>query len=342
MDIKQHASLKDYSTMRLGGEVAYVTEIHNDAEVQQAVEWAAERNLPIMMIGGGSNIFWRDEGFAGLLLVNKITGYQEEQKEGNIFLVTVGAGEPWDSVIARTTAHGLTGIENLSHIPGTVGATPIQNVGAYYQDISDTLVHVTAYDTQKKCMVTLTKAECKLTYRSSRFKTADYGRFFITSVTFQLQQHNPEAPFYPSLQQYLDDHDITVFTPQIIREAVIAVRSAKLPDPAKVANNGSFFANPMITKAQLEKLQAEYANIMHWPVGENVFKIPAAWLVQEAGFKDMHDPETGMATWHAQALVFVNEHAHSTQQLLAFKKKVVDAVKQKFDITLEQEPQLLP
>lgn len=328
--------------MRLGGTAAYAVDVYTQQDVEQAVAWATERELPVIVIGKGSNILWRDEGFPGLVLVNQIKGYAETQSDDGHVHITVGAGEIWDEFVARTTAKGLTGIENLSLIPGTVGATPIQNVGAYYQDISDTLVEVTAYDLQKKSMVTLSKADCQLKYRSSRFKTSDRGRFFITTVTFRLQQRNPEPPFYPSLQQYLDDHKITQFTPQAIRDAVIAVRSAKLPDPAKVANNGSFFANPIITKAQLEKLQAQYSNVMHWPVGDNAFKIPAAWLVQEAGFKGVHDAETGMGTWPTQAIVLINEHATSTAAVLAFRQKILDAVQKKFGITLEQEPELLP
>jgi UDP-N-acetylmuramate dehydrogenase len=342
MNILENVSLRDYSTMRLGGEAAYLADITDQAELEEAVAWADERNLPVLMIGGGSNIIWRDEGFPGLVLVNKIKGYEEDWQDDTHVLVTAGAGEVWDEVVARTAAKGLSGIENLSLIPGSVGATPIQNVGAYYQDISDTLVHVRAFDMQTKQMVTLEKADCRLAYRSSRFKTTDRGRFFITSVTLHLQKRNPEAPFYPSLQQYLDDHNVTEFTPVVVREAVIAVRSSKLPDPAKVANNGSFFANPIISRAQLERLQAEYSNVMHWPVGEDVFKIPAAWLVQEAGFKGVHDEKTGMATWPMQAIVLVNEHAKSTADAMTFKQHIVDTVTEKFGITLEQEPELLP
>lgn len=341
MNIRHNVSLRDFSTMRLGGEAAHLTEVNSQDELIQAVNWALDQGLPTVMIGGGSNIFWQDQGYPGLVIVNKISGVQQKNDGENHVIITAGSGENWDQLIARTTAQGLSGIENLSLIPGTVGATPIQNVGAYYQDISDTLVELMAYDSHKKAMVTLTKADCQLKYRSSRFKTTDRGRFFITSVTLRLERRNPEPPFYPSLQQYLDDHNITAFTPEVIRQAVIAVRAAKLPDPAKVANNGSFFANPMITRQQLEKLQAIHTNVMHWPVGEDKFKIPAAWLVQEAGFKDYHDKKTGMATWHAQPLVLVNEHATSTKQLLTFKQMIADAVKKKFDITLEQEPELL-
>jgi UDP-N-acetylmuramate dehydrogenase len=341
MQIQSDVSLKNYSTMRLGGNAAYLVHVKSEDDIKRAVEWAEERQLPVLMIGGGSNIFWRDEGYPGLIMVNEIKGYKEEQADNTHYTVTVGAGEIWDEVIARTTAKGLHGIENLSLIPGTTGATPVQNVGGYYQEISDTLVELRAFDMKTKAIVTLSKDDCKLAYRSSRFKTYDHGRFFITSMVFNLEKRNPEPPFYPSLQQYLDDNHITEFTPEVIRQAVIAVRSAKLPDPAKVANNGSFFANPIITQVQLDGLLAKYPKLTHWPVGNGVYKLPAAWLVQEAGFKDVHDKETGMATWPTQAMVLVNEHAKSTADVLKFKKKITDAVQEKFGITLEQEPQLL-
>ena len=341
MQIQTDVSLKDYSTMRLGGKAAHLAHITTEAELIEAITLADTHSWNVVMIGGGSNIFWKDEGFDGLVLVNELKGYQEDWQDDTHVHVTAGAGEIWDDIVGRTAADGLSGIENLSLIPGTVGATPVQNVGAYYQDISDTLVNLRAYDRTAKKMVTLSKEDCKLAYRTSRFKTVDHGRFFITAVTFHLQKKNPEPPFYPSLQQYMDDHHITEFTPQTIREAVIAVRSAKLPDPKKVANNGSFFANPIITQGKLNDLQAQYQNVMHWPVGEGLYKIPAAWLVQEAGFKGYHDAETGMGTWPTQALVLVNEHASSTADLIAFRQKILDAVRQKFDITLEQEPQML-
>jgi len=341
MQIQSNVSLKDYSTMRLGGIAKHLVRITTEAELTKALAWADEKNLSIVMIGGGSNIFWRDEGYEGLVIVNKLKGYDEIWHDETHVYVTAGAGEVWDDIVARTASKGLSGIENLSLIPGTVGATPVQNVGAYGQDISDTLVHVRAYDRETKKMVTLKKDDCKLAYRTSRFKTVDHGRFFITSVTLHLRKMNPEAPFYPSLQQYLDDHSATNYTAGSVREAVIAVRSAKLPDPKKVANNGSFFANPIITQDKLNDLQSNYNNIMHWPAGQGLYKIPAAWLVQEAGFKGVHDSATGMATWPHQALVLVNEHATTTADLLTFRQKILDAVLQKFGIALEQEPQML-
>lgn len=342
MDIRQNVSLKDYSTMRLGGTAAYMVDVHSRTEVQQAIAWAEERNLPVMMIGGGSNIVWRDEGFPGLVIINKIMGFEEQQEDDENYFVHIGAGENWDDVVKRTVDKGMTGIEALSLIPGTAGATPIQNVGAYGQEISQTLVSVEAYDRQVKQIVNIQNMDCAFGYRTSRFKTADRGRFFITGLTLHLLHQDPQPPYYAALEQYLAEHNIQERTPQTVRDAVIAIRSAKLPDPAKVANNGSFFANPIIDESQLAQLQADHPNVPHWPAGEGRVKIPAAWLMEQAGLKGVHDQATGMATWPLQPLVLVNEHAQSTAQLLEFRQKIIDTIRQKFNITLEQEPELLP
>jgi len=329
--------------MRLGGPVRYVAEIHTPADLTEAVAWAEAQNVPVMMVGTGSNIVWKDEGYPGLLLVNKVLRFETFNEDEQNFYITIGAGELWDSVVERTVQAGLTGIEALSLIPGTTGATPVQNVGAYGQELSQTLVTVEAYDRQAKQLVNIPAADCALAYRTSRFKTTDHGRFFITAITLHLMKGSPEPPFYESVQQYFNEQNIKgPITPEILRKAVISIRRSKLPDPAVVANNGSFFANPIIDNSLAVQLAADYPAMPQWPTKDSRVKIPAAWLVEQAGFKDYHDEETGMATWPKQALVFVNEHAHATADLLKFKQKVVGAVQAKFGITLEQEPELLP
>jgi UDP-N-acetylmuramate dehydrogenase len=342
MNIQENVPLSGYSTMRLGGTARYVLDITSRMELQEAVDWAESQNLPVIMIGGGSNIVWKDEGFPGLLLVNKIMRFESFDEDGRNVYITAGAGENWDSIVAHTAAAGLTGIEALSLIPGTVGATPIQNVGAYGQEIANTLTTVEAYDRQAKKLITIPAIDCGFGYRTSRFKTTDKGRFFITAITIHLMRGLPEPPFYQSVADYLHQHSIERPTPLNIREAVIAIRSAKLPDPAKVANNGSFFANPVIGEDELAQIQSDFPEMPHWPAADGKVKIPAAWLIEHAGFKDYHDQDTGMATWPAQSLVFVNEHATSTADLLAFRQKITDAVQSKFRIQLTQEPELLP
>jgi len=342
MDIADNVSLADYSTMHLGGVAAHLTRVASRQALRQAVEWARQQQLPILVIGGGSNIIWRDEGFAGLVIVNEIKRYEVLDADETTSYITIGAGEPWDSVVERTVAAGLTGIEALSLIPGNAGATPVQNVGAYGQEISQTLMTVEAFDAQANDFVTLRGSECNFGYRTSRFKTVDRGRFYITGLSLHLTKGNPGPVFYGAVQKYFDEHDITEHTPLALREAVMAIRSSKLPDSANVANNGSFFANPIIDQQQFFSLQEQYPTLPSWPAANDQVKISAAWLLEQAGFKDVHDDATGMATWSTQPLVLVNEHAKTTADLLAFKQRIIDAVQQKFNITLVQEPELLP
>jgi UDP-N-acetylmuramate dehydrogenase len=341
MQPAENVSLKNHSTMRLGGMARYMLDIHSAAEIAPAVTWAEQNNLPIIMIGSGSNIIWTDSGYSGLVLVNKIPGY-EMQLSGDQAFLTVGGGENWDSVVERTVAEGFSGIEQLSLIPGTTGATPVQNVGAYGREIAEVLVSVQAYDKTAKQMINIPKIDCGFAYRTSRFKTTDKGRFFITSITLSLTQNPPLPPFYAALQRYLDENKITEHTPQTIRDAVIAIRSSKLPDPAKVANCGSFFGNPIISMTQLRQLLERFPNIVYWEVGDNQAKVSAAWLLEYLGLKGYHEPNTGMAIWDKQALVLVNEKAPNTVSLLAFRDAILAAVQKKFGITLEQEPELLP
>ena len=329
--------------MRLGGQAAYLTDVQSRGELAEALDWAEQRGLPVIMIGDGSNIIWRDEGFPGLIIVNKIKRFEEQVEDDENYYVTLGAGENWDEMVERITAKGMTGIEGLSLIPGTVGGTPVQNVGAYGQEIANTLVSVEAYDSQLKQFVNVPGQDCGFGYRTSRFKVgSDRGRFFITAITLHLLHGNPKPPYYRALQAYFEEHGITNPTPQVMRDAVISIRNSKLPDPKQVANNGSFFANPIIDEEQFAQLSVDHPGLPSWHLDDGRVKLPAAWLVEQAGFKDVHDAETGMGTWPAHALVLVNEHAASTAQLQTFRQKIIDAVQQKFGLTLEQEPELLP
>ncbi|GAC1391112.1 MAG: UDP-N-acetylmuramate dehydrogenase [Candidatus Saccharimonadales bacterium] len=328
--------------MRLGGNAAFLTDVNTRSEVQEAVSWATEHQLPVIMIGGGSNIFWRDEGFNGLVIVNKILGITETGATDSSTYITAKSGENWDSFVNYTVQAGLSGLEQLSLIPGTVGATPIQNVGAYGQEVSNVIVTIEAFDTQQKQFVTLKGSECQFSYRSSRFKSIDKNRYFITGVTYFLSKSPPLPPYYDSITEHINAHQINVVTAQVIRDAVISIRSAKLPDPNFIANNGSFFSNPIVTNSIFFELKDMYPNIRYWHVDNDQVKLSAAWLIEQTGFKGIHDEQTGIAVWEKQSLVLINEHAEKTENLLLFKQKIVDAVKDKFGIELIQEPELLP
>ncbi len=341
MYIFENIPLSTLSTMRLGGFTRYMSDVNSRNDIKESFEWAKTKNVPIIMIGQGSNIIWSDEGFDGLVLVNKILGFEVFEEDDENIYVTIGAGENWDEIVSRTVAKGYSGIEQLSLIPGTVGATPVQNVGAYGREISDLLTTIEAFDTKEEEFVTLRGSDCGLGYRTSRFKTTDQNRFLINSITIRLSKTPPKPPFYNSLQKYLNEKGVTGYSPQSIRDAVIAIRSAKLPDPAKVANVGSFFHNPIVDSRTASLLVNQYENIPHWPQEDGKFKLSAAWLLEQAGFKDYHDKETGFSTWPNQPLVIVNEQASKTKDLLVFRDKLTTKVKQKFGIDLQQEPEIL-
>lgn len=178
MKPQQNVDLSKYSSMRLGGKAGYLVTVHSKTELTEAIVWAQVHDLPTIMIGGGTNIYWKDDGFRGLVMVNKITGYDDQPQPDGSHLLTIGAGELWDQVVARSVEAGLTGIEALSLIPGTTGGTPVQNVGAYGQRISNVLVSLEAFDVQTGNFTVIQKADCAFGYRESRFKTTDRGRFF--------------------------------------------------------------------------------------------------------------------------------------------------------------------
>ena len=336
----KNVSLAKYSTMRLGGKARYLCHITDKHELVNALDWAKEHDQEVIVIGGGSNIIWGDDGFDGLVIVNEVQGFRIHE-EGAKSYVTVGAGENWDKVVDRTVMQGLSGIEALSLIPGTAGATPVQNVGAYGQEIADTLVSIEAYDLQTGSFVTLQKEDCLFGYRTSRFKTSDRGRFAIISITLQLARINPRPPYYPAVAKYLRNHDIRVVTPRVIRQAVIDIRASKLPDPSKIANNGSFFANPIVDSKTADKLLDLYPAMPHWQAKKGLVKLSAAWLIEQVGLKGYADNTTGMAVWHKQPLVLINTSARTTADLITFRNMITKKVRNKFGIALEQEPELI-
>lgn len=326
--------------MRLGGVADFGCTITNRDELVEAINWADEHGLPFRVIGSGSNIIWSDDGFRGLLIINRIEQFTVSPSNDEAVDVTVGGGVNWDKFVAQTVEAGLSGVEAMSLVPGTCGATPIQNVGAYGQDVSQTLLSLEAYDSTTNKFVTILRDDCEFGYRTSRFNRTDRGLFLIVSLTFRLTKLPPTPPFYPPVTEYLKLHGLEA-TAANVRQAVVAIRTSKLPDPAQIGNTGSFFANPIISHQLFKTLHDQYEDLRFWEASDGV-KISGAWLIENAGFKDFHDDETGMATWGNQPLVLVNESAPDTAALLKFKQKIVDAVQTKFGVTLKQEPELLP
>ena len=340
MQILNDQPLSQYTTMRLGGPAKYLSDVHNKIELQNILRWAKSHNMPTVTIGGGSNVLFTDEGFNGMVVVNKIEGFETLKKDDMSATIKIGGGENWDSVVQKTVEMGLSGIEALSMIPGTTGAAPVQNIGAYGQELAQTFVELEAYDLNIDEFVVLDKDSCQFGYRTSIFKNASPRRYVITSITLKLSQLWMNPPFYDSLQEYLVKHSIKQFSPSVIRAAVIEIRESKLPDPKVIASCGSFFKAPVLSKSLFEQLKTKYPNIPGYEMSPDTVKIPAGWLVEMAGYKGIND-QNGMGTYDKHALVVVNNSAQSYQALEEFTAKINKAVYEKFGLTLEREPELI-
>lgn len=339
MNIQTNIPLKDYTTMRMGGPAKNLVTVHTKHELTEALNWAAEHRLPVLMLGEGSNVVIRDEGFNGLVIISRLNGFEVLQETDRSVVIRIAAGEHWDNIVARTVGMGLSGIERLSMIPGTAGATPVQNVGAYGAEIADTLIELEAYNKLTQKFVVLSNADCHFSYRNSIFKPMGNRHYIITSITLKLSKTDPEPPFYKSLQRYLDDHNITVFTPQTIRQAVMNIRASILPDPKLLANTGSFFKNPIVSIDRLDHLLQDHPDMPHYDMPDKKVKLAAGWLIDKTGLKVYSSH--GMRLYEHNALVFVNESAKSYTDLAKFKAEVTAKVQEKFGIVLEQEPETI-
>ncbi|MEO5948790.1 MAG: UDP-N-acetylmuramate dehydrogenase [Candidatus Saccharimonas sp.] len=336
MDVHTDIPLKNYTTMRIGGNARFMTDVHTIEDMRRVCKQAAAQGIAHFILGGGSNTIVPDEGFAGLVIRNRIPGFEVLDNNSTDVTIKIGAGEDWDSVVKRSVEMRLSGIECLSAIPGTAGGAPVQNIGAYGQELSEALLSVDAYDINEDHMVSLTNEDCKFSYRDSLFRTEAKGRYVITSITLKLYHSPPEPPFYAAVQDYLDSHTIDLYTSQIMRDAVIAIRKEKLPDPSQRPNTGSFFKNAIIEAWQLTELQKEYPDIPNYEMPDGKYKIPTGWFIEQAGFKGelLH----GIRVHDKNALVLINESASSYADLAAARDEIIGTVRDTFRIIIEQEP----
>lgn len=336
MDVRTKLSLKSYTTMRLGGEARFVAEATTVDDVRTIYVNAKKQGLPIFVLGGGSNVIARDEGYDGIILLNRIKGFQIISEDERMVVVKIGAGETWDDIVAKTVDMGLTGIEAMSGIPGTAGAAPVQNIGAYGQELSDTLVSLEAFDAQTEQLVTLDAESCQFSYRHSIFRDKLKGRYCIVTITLKLYRGVMKPPYYPSLQSYLEQSRQQPLIPRDIREAVLAIRTEKLPDPSERPNSGSFFKNSLIEPWQLEQLRQDYPDMPCYDMPENICKVPAGWLIDRVGLRGKL--LCGMRIYDKNALVLINESATSYADLAAAREEIIQTVYDQFHIKIEQEP----
>lgn len=336
MEVHTNIPLSNYITMRLGGPARFMTSIRNPNDLPDLCKNTLSQGVPIFVLGEGSNVIARDEGYQGLVIRNLIPGFDVIDDNPMHTTIKIGGGENWDEVVRRTVEMGLTGIEALSGIPGTAGAAPVQNIGAYGQEISEAFLSLEAYDMKDDRMVSLENIDCGFSYRNSIFRSTAMGRYFIISITLQLYKSSPQPPFYSALEDYFKANDITFFTPQTIRDAVLAIRNDKLPNPSEKPNTGSFFKNAIVEPWQLNDLKKEFPDMPAYDLPDGNFKVPTGWLIEKTGMKGQLI--NGIRIHDKNALVLINESATSYADLDHARREVAGAVRDMFQVTIEQEP----
>jgi UDP-N-acetylmuramate dehydrogenase len=351
MNIREHVELAPYTTLRIGGAARYLAECVTDEDVSEALRFADEHSVAAQVLGGGSNVIVNDRGFPGTILRIGLRGIHFEG-EGDDVVITAAAGEDWDALVAETVRRGLSGIECLSGIPGLVGGTPIQNVGAYGQEIAETLETVTCLVRRTLERVTFAAGECAFAYRSSRFKYADRDRFVVLQVTLRVRTNARPQLKYPELIRSVEAASpLDALTPvqavAAVRDVVLQLRRSKSmvvdPTDPNSCSAGSFFLNPVVSTQTFDHLQqrwrerhGEGASIPSFPAPDGV-KVPAAWLVEQAGFsKGLRRNGVGISASHALALI--NTGDGTAHQLLALADEIQGAVRQTFGLILEREP----
>lgn len=331
-----------FTTFGIGGPARWFVQATSEAEIAEASDWAREQGVPLLVLGGGSNVLVADEGFPGLVLHVGLKGIA---RDGDLF--RVGAGEVWDEFVELAVAANCAGIECLAGIPGTVGGTPVQNVGAYGQEAATIIERVRAFDLVERRFAEFTNAECGFAYRRSRFNSTDRGRFIVTRVDYRLRQDGAPLVAY----QDLKDHFAKGSTTPTLKETADAVRSIRRSkgmllvegDP-DCRSAGSFFKNPAVTEETAEGVRKVAANtgvsVQIFPADDGLVKIPAAWLIEQAGFaKGYMLGEAGISSRHTLALV--NRGGATAKEILALAEKIRGEVEARFGIRLQREPELV-
>ncbi|MDP3735348.1 MAG: UDP-N-acetylmuramate dehydrogenase [bacterium] len=337
--VERDVTLAPRTTFRVGGTADFFCAVRDEGELARAVRFARERDLAITILGGGSNVVVRDEGVRGLVIAMALRGRSFRRREGGAIEVRAAAGEVWDGLVLEAVARELWGIENLSGIPGLVGATPIQNVGAYGAEVGSRIVSVEAFDTEGMVARVFNADECAFCYRDSFFKTKEGKRFIITAVTYRLDVEGAPDISYRDLSEYFAQRRVAP-TLSSMREAVLTIRRAKFPDIDRVGTAGSFFKNPVIGAERYSQLKLAYPTMPAHEAGAGLRKVPAAWLIEHvARMRGVRDGAVGSSGHHALAIV--NYSSARASDILAFAARIQDAVSRATGITLEPEVQVL-
>jgi UDP-N-acetylmuramate dehydrogenase len=346
MNLREYVTLAPYTTFGIGGPARWFADISTEAELAEAARFARQANLPIFALGGGSNLLVSDDGYPGLVLHIVLDGMQEEH-QGIHRIFRVAAGVQWDALVTRTVAQQCAGIECLAGIPGTTGGTPVQNVGAYGQEVSQTIVCLRAFDLETASFIEMRGQDCGFGYRSSRFNLRDKGRYIVTRVDFALLQGGAPALEYGDLRRYFEEKGIkpslkdTCDAVRTIRRSKGMVLSPRDPDSRSA---GSFFKNPIVPTSVYQRIAAGFAPapVPHFPAdagwqGEPRVKIPAAWLLEKAGFhRGYVRGPAGISSRHTLALI--NRGDARAADILALRDEIRAGVEEQFGVHLEPEP----
>jgi len=328
--------LQAHNSFGFDVEARFFTSAGSEQDVIEALEWAESHGQPIFPLGGGSNTVMVDAP-TGLVLHVNIEGIEDHTEGEDGVLLRVGAGEDWTRLVEHTVEQGWFGLENLALIPGNAGSAPVQNIGAYGVELADVMVKLEAIDRETKTLVELSADDCAFAYRSSRFKGADKDRYIITHIWLQLSLKDNPVVEYPALRQALSHPDDC--TAREVFDAVVSVRSARLPAPEHLGNAGSFFTNPLVNTELATRLAKEFPELPQWQVNDNIVKLSAGWLVEQCGWKGFRDDEVGV--FPHQAIVLINYGKGTGSQIIALANDIIASVEKKYGVTLEIEPNVI-
>jgi UDP-N-acetylmuramate dehydrogenase len=338
MQVSENVPLRSYNTFGISAKARYFAKFSSVEELSELTAGQKKAPLPRMILGGGSNILFT-RNFDGLVLKNEVAGIEIIGEDDDHVYVKAGAGENWHGFVQYCLDAQLAGVENLSLIPGNVGASPMQNIGAYGAEIKDVFHELQAFHLDEQQLVTFDKATCEFGYRESVFKTKYKGQFAILSVTYRLNKNPHFNTSYGAIYDELEKMGVERLSIQAISQAVINIRSSKLPNPVQLGNAGSFFKNPTITRAQFEKLEAAYSKIVAYPTGNDHVKLAAGWLIEQCGWKGYREGDAGVHI--KQALVLVNYGNAAGQDIYNLSQKILDSVQEKFGVQLEREVNII-
>lgn len=340
MKVLENIDLAEYSSIKIGGKAEYFCEIEKEEDVSEIIKFARNKSLDLIILGDGTNTFFGDGKIKKVFAKMKIMGRHKLYDNGDFANFIFGAGENWDEIVAFTIENGFCGLEKLSGIPGTIGAGPIQNIGAYGSEIKDYITNVKVYDTEYDEIVEIPNDQCLFEYRNSLFKK-NPRRFIILAVSMQLKK-NPDLqpiPEYKDLQLFFKIKNRKNATAKEIRDAVLEIREGKLPEWKKIPNLGSFFENPIVDAEHAQKLARDFPKMPQFLLPDGRIKIFAGWLIEEAGLKGHKFKNLGIHK--NNALIVVNYDKSSAEDLLSYENYIKGIVEEKFDITLEREPNFI-